>query len=130
MSVSQTGISFPFRIGVKGGLALSSTNIYEPTHLEESITQLLLTNKFERPMETHMYSDVRSFVFKTLDESLKNLLKYYIVETLKLEPRIIVTQDDIEIEEVKNGENVKVVAHIGYRIPSYNEDLYEINLEI
>lgn len=130
MSTSQTGISFPFRLGVKGGVMTSSTNVNKPTHIEEGITQLLLTNKFERTMETHMYSDVRYFNFKTINESLKSLLKYYIVETLKLEPRISVDLEDINIEEIKESDGNKVIAHIKYRILAYNEDEYTLSLEI
>ena len=49
------GVSFPFRIGVKGGIAMSGTNVNSARHIEESIQQILSTRRGERVMETFFY---------------------------------------------------------------------------
>lgn len=126
MAFNQTGVSFPFRLGVKGGIVLSTTDVNSVEHIEESIVQILKTRKFERTMETHMYSDIRSLTFKTIDDSLKTLTKYMISEALKLEKRITVKQEDIIVTD----EDEALYALIGYRIPQYGEGIYYLKYEI
>ena len=46
-----TGISYPFRINNRGGCAMSTTDTNTPTHIAESIQQILNTDFLERPME-------------------------------------------------------------------------------
>ena len=53
-----TGISFPFRIGTKGGVVMSSTSPTEVPHIVESIKQILTTAFLERTMESGFYSDL------------------------------------------------------------------------
>lgn len=126
MAFNHTGVSFPFRLGVKGGIVMSTTDVNSVEHIEESMIQILKTKKFERTMETHMYSDLRSFTFKTIDESLKSLLKYMICEALKLETRITVSQEDITVTQ----EGDSVTADIGYRIPIYGDGIYYLSTQI
>lgn len=126
MAFNQTGVSFPFRLGVKGGIVMSTTDINSVEHIEESIVQILKTCKFERTMETHMYSDIRSLTFKTIDESLKIMTKYMICEALKLETRITVSMEDVIITDEGNV----LYALIGYRIPQYGDGVYYLNYEI
>ena len=39
------GISFPFRVGVKGGIAMSGTYVNFARHIEESIQQIVSTRR-------------------------------------------------------------------------------------
>ena len=77
------GISFPFRVGVKGGIAMSGTDINSARHIEESIQQILSTRRGERVMEYHFGSSVSTSLFEPTDTTLMNLLKYEIVEALE-----------------------------------------------
>ena len=43
MKQGFTGISFPFRVGVKGGVVMSTTNEREVPHIIEAMKQILLT---------------------------------------------------------------------------------------
>ena len=102
-NINQTGISFPFRIGVTGGVVMSSTDVDDATHIDESIIQILGTNFGERVMETHVYSDLDSFVFSNINDSSKTLLKYQIIEALRLDNRVKATEEDITFEETETS---------------------------
>lgn len=118
-----TGISFPFRITNRGGCAISTTDINDPTHIEESIRQILGTNYLERPMEGgDVYTSVTSLLFEPNDESLQLVLKTRIVEDLeRLEERIECDEDDIDftVETDSNGAEM-LYANITYNIIKYN----------
>ena len=73
-----TGISFPFRIGVKGGVVTSTTSTREVPHIIESMKQILRTFKYERTMEYHIYSEVDTDIFEPNDISTHTLLQYQI----------------------------------------------------
>lgn len=121
MAVSgYTGISFPFRVGSKGGIVMTTTNINDPEHIEESIRQILTTYELERPMEHEVYSAIEDFVFEPNDESLQAIMKSVIVEDLeRLEGRIELSEDDIEFE-VEEDEGVSILyAIITYKVIKY-----------
>ena len=127
MATDYTGVSFPIRLNSKGGLMLSSLNENSVAHVEESMLQILLTYRMERTMETHFHSDIDSFVFTTIDETEETLLKYFIVEALKLEPRVLVTPDSIEITET--GEDTLKV-HITYTLVDFGtENVFDLDLK-
>jgi phage baseplate assembly protein W len=86
------GISFPFRVNTKGGIAMSSCDIEEIPHIIESIMQILNTHRLERSMEYHIFSDSDEVVFEPNDVSAHTLLKYDIEQALRLDPRIEVTE--------------------------------------
>lgn len=95
-----TGISFPFRIGVKGGVITSTTNAREVPHIIESMEQILRTFKYERTMEYHIYSDIDTSIFEPNDTSTHTLLEYQIKDALKrLEPRIEVSSVEITSQD-------------------------------
>ena len=121
MSFSQTGISFPFRVGVRGGIVMSTTAVEEVTHIEESVLQILKTSKFERTMEAHMYSSIDAYVFENLTEDIKALLKYQVCEALKLETRIKVGMDGIDIID-DTEETGKVTVSVTYTVIAYETD--------
>ena len=98
---SYTGVSFPFRIGVRGGVATSTTSTREVPHIIESMNQILRTFRYERTMEFHVYSEIDTDIFEPNDTSTHTLLEYQIKDALtRLEPRIEVKK--IEIEGVDN----------------------------
>ena len=84
-----TGISFPFRIGVKGGVVMSTTSVSDVQHIIEAMTQILGTRPMERCMEYHFKSDLDSDIFEPNDASCRTLIAYQAEEALKeLEDRI------------------------------------------
>lgn len=117
-----TGISYPFRINSRGGVAMSTTDISDPTHIIESIRQIFGTNILERPMEEGFYSTVAPLVFSYNDTPLQNILRLRIVEDLqRLEDRIEVGENDIEFSIEVDEEGIEYLyALITFRVIKYN----------
>ena len=110
-----TGISFPFRIGIKGGVVTSTTDIMDSQHIVEAMTQILCTRPMERCMEYHFKSDIDSSIFEPNDMSLHTLLSYQVTEALsELEDRIMVDKVNIVAEDSA------VFAEIHYTVLAYN----------
>lgn len=110
-----TGISFPFRIGVKGGVVTSTTSTMDVQHIIEGMTQILCTRPMERCMEYHFKSEIDSSIFEPNDVSIKTLLSYQILEALReLEDRIKVDSVDIVLE------GSSVIAVITFTVLAYN----------
>lgn len=110
-----TGISFPFRIGVKGGVVMSTTSSMDVQHIIESMNQILRTRPMERGMEFHFKSDIDSIIFEPNDSSTKTLLAYQVKESLKeLEDRISVKSVDII------SEDSSIIAVISFMVLVYN----------
>ncbi len=116
------GISYPFRITSRGGVAMSTTSATDPTHIAESIRQIFSTNFLERPMEgAEVYTQISASLFEPNDESLQQVLKSYMIEDLeRLEERIEVDEDDIEFT-IEIEDNVEFLyATISYLVVKYN----------
>ena len=112
-----TGISFPFRIGVKGGVVTSTTSTREVPHIIESMKQILRTFKYERTMEYHIYSEIDTDIFEPNDVSTQTLLQYQIKDALaRLEPRIEVV--DVEI----SSSNDTIYATIRFKVLPYDTE--------
>lgn len=124
------GISFPFRISSQGGVVMTTTNYNSPTHIEESIKQILGTNYLERIMQPEIYSRVSLALFEPNDSSLINLLKARIVEDLeRLDSRIIIEEEGVELlpEEI-DGVSILYV-NLTYQITSY-ETTFTTKVEV
>ena len=114
---NYTGISFPFRIGVKGGVAMSTADTKDVTHIIESMEQILRTFKYERTMEHHIYSEIDTSIFEPNGISSHTLLKYQIKDALnRLEPRIEVISVDV------SSENSYVYATIHFKALPYDSE--------
>ena len=121
---SYTGISFPFRLGVRGGIAMSDTSVDNIPHIYEAIQQILQTSEFERTMEHGVYSEVDSVVFEPNDTSTHTLLKYQIQKALeKLEPRVEIK--GIEITSDKRS----IFANLSVFAKEYNA-IYTITVKV
>jgi phage baseplate assembly protein W len=110
------GISFPFRIGDKGGVVMSSTSPEDSAHIKEAICQILLTPAHERCMECHFFSDIDTDIFEPDDESTRTLIAYQAREALrKLEKRIEVL--DVGVD---SGENGVIYCRVKFKVLIYN----------
>lgn len=116
MSVTgYKGISFPFRIGVKGGVSLSTTDISDAQHIIEAMTQILGTRPGERCMEYHFKSEVDSSIFEPNDASCRTLIAYQVKEALRE------LEDRVTINSVKvTSEGTSVIAIISFTVLAYN----------
>ena len=116
-----TGISYPFRISNRGGVVMSTTSKTDPTHLAESIQQILNTEFLERPMESQIYTTVTPLLFEPNDVSLQQILKSRIVDDIsRLEERVECDEDDITFEVVSENGVEYLYASITYKIIRYN----------
>lgn len=116
-----TGISYPFRISNRGGCVMSTTSSTDPSHISESIQQILNTSFLERPMQTEVYNTIESLLFEPNDISLQEVLKSRIVDDLmRLESRIVCDENGIEFKiEVEDDKEV-LYAIINYKVIKYN----------
>lgn len=115
MSQGFTGISFPFRVGVKGGIVMSSTSVQGVPHIIEAMKQILLTRPNERGMEYKFKSDIDTDIFEPNDVSTHTLLAYQVEEALKeLEDRIEVNSVDI------TSRGSEIFATINFKVIAYN----------
>lgn len=116
-----TGISYPFRISNRGGVVMSTTSKTDPTHLAESIQQILNTEFLERPMESQIYTTVTPLLFEPNDVSLQQILRSRIVDDVsRLEERVECDEDDITFEVVSENGVEYLYASITYKIIRYN----------
>lgn len=132
MSKGYHGLSFPFRVGVKGGLAMSNTTAFSPTHIEESIVQILNTSFDERIMEANFGSQLSTFIFEPNDDSAKNLIKYEICEALKKqESRITVLEEEIELyREIDDKGRSYLYVELPYTVNDYSNSVHTVKANL
>ena len=129
MSKGYYGLSFPFRIGVKGGLAMSGTNYLESPHIAESVEQILNTKVRERVMES-IGCNLSTFIFEPTDESSVNLLKYEIIEALnEYEPRISIEENGVDISVADTNSGILTVS-IAYTIKDYTNATHTTTIQL
>ena len=125
MSQLFTGISFPFRIGVKGGVVMSSTNTQEVPHIIEGMKQLLLTRPMERVMEYQVKSEISTFVFDPNDASTRALIEYEAQKAIE-----DVMGDIVEVKSVTASSNdSSIYVLITFKAKPYTET-YSVNIKV
>lgn len=122
------GISFPFRIGGRGGVVVSGRRMNEELHIKDNLKQLFTTDIGERVMSPSYGMQNLDIFFNDLNETTKSMAEYKIRETVETwEPRIIVTHVDIH-EEVSAGTKKHIVT-LYFRIAnSGEEDTFSISI--
>lgn len=119
-----TGISFPFRIGVKGGVVMSSVDEQDAQHISESIEQILGTRSLERCMEFQIKSEISVHLFEPNDVSTRTLVAY------EAKKAIEECDDRVEVVSVtpysNDGELYVIVT---YRVKKYDKT-YTVNVKV
>lgn len=124
MSTGFTGISFPFRIGNKGGVVMSSTNSIEVPHIMEAMQQILLTRPMERGMEFHFKSEIDSNIYEINNVSTHTLIAYQVKEALReLEDRIVV------LDVIVTEEDEYIYATVLFKVLIY-DTTYSTKLKV
>ena len=125
MSQLFTGISFPFRIGVKGGVVMSSTNTQEVPHIIEGMKQLLLTRPMERVMEYQVKSEISTFIFDPNDASTKALIEYEAQKAIE-----DVMGDIVDVKSVTaSSTDTSIYVLVVFKAKSYTET-YSVNIKV
>ena len=110
MNNAFTGISFPFRIGVKGGVVMSSADDLQASHITESLIQLLGTAPKERTMEYSVYCDIPSHLFDLNNEALTCFIESRVRDALaRCENRVSLSSLVVSRKENKVFVNLKYI---------------------
>lgn len=67
--------------------------------INQSIRNLLMTNRGERPFESNIGSNIRSLLFEQFDSHTEDLVRQYVLETLKQEPRATISEVVVRSQE-------------------------------
>lgn len=124
MAQGYNGISFPFRIGVKGGVVMTTTSRDNISHIKESMQQIILTRQNERCMEQQIYSSVDTHIFDPNDVSTRSLIAFEVEEAIKKnEPRV-------EVLSVSTYEEDNIIwATVTFKVLSYDV-VQEVDLKV
>lgn len=124
MAQGYKGISFPFRIGVKGGVVMTTTSRDNISHIKESMQQIILTRQNERCMEQQIYSSVDTHIFDPNDVSTRSLIAFEVEEAIKKnEPRV-------EVLSVSTYEKDNIIwATVTFKVLSYDV-VQEVDLKV
>ena len=89
----EKGISFPFRVSVKGGATMSVANTNSVDKIVESMQQIVLTREGERCMEYDVYSQIDKLIFNIEDDTLRQVCEYMLKDAInRLETRVTVNE--------------------------------------
>lgn len=114
------GISFPFRVTSRGGIAVTSTSATDLSHIEEALRQLIGTARGERIMEA--YGTERSpALFGQAEEMNPQvaLLKLYVEEALaRDENRVKLEYINVAAKETEDEEDYLEV-NLGIWVEQY-----------
>lgn len=129
MSYVSKGISFPFRVSVKGGATMSSVDINSPQKIVESYQQILMTHEGERCMEFQQYSHIDKLVFSlmgTRDSSLTELCEALVMDALNtLEKRA--TVNDVVLTELEDTNTLVAIVNFTVKM---TEETYNTTLKV
>lgn len=103
--MNYKGISFPFRIDGRGGVANSELTYTQLERIKESIYQILLTYPGERVMEPEFGCRLRDFIFENvMDATVKTMIRFEIERAItRWEPRIQI--NNIAISFIDDNDN-------------------------
>ena len=87
----EKGISFPFRVSVRGGATMSVANTNSVDKIVESMQQIVLTREGEICMEYDVYSQIDKLIFNIEDDTLRQVCEYMLKDAInRLETRVTV----------------------------------------
>lgn len=122
IDIGYNGISYPFRINSKGGIAMSKTSRSDSSHIRESIEQIFKTNFLERPMEGgDIYTSVSMLLFEPNNMALQSVLRARIVDDLtRLDGRIEIQDGGVVFTVRESDISNEVYIQLTYRIKKFN----------
>lgn len=107
---AYTDVDFAFRANpITGDVSLKR----DDQAIKQSVLNILLTNKGERPFDPNFGSNIRSLLFDNFDPIVGTLLDEEIRRTLRnYEPRIRVESVDINDASDRNAIDISVTVEI------------------
>lgn len=105
---------------IKGDLAIKA----DVDAVKQSIKNLVLTNKMERPFQPTIGCDIRKLLFENISPTTIVMAKQTIVETLERhEPRCNIINVKASVDEDNNALYITIVFSV-----INNSDVQELNL--
>ena len=115
MDNEYKGISFPFRIGGRGGVASSGRTNSTQHHVKECLLVLLGSKEAERVMRPYNGLAELDVLFNNLNETTKNMIVFKVTEKIQeFEPRVSVVSIDVA-EEILFDDSRAFVITVIYR---------------
>jgi len=103
-----TGVAFPLRLTVQGGVQLSSAE----RNIEESIGIILRTDLGERVYRPNFGSRLSELVFAPMNLQTLLLLRLYVQEALEMwEPRIVLDSVRTDPDPIRGLVNIIIEYH-------------------
>lgn len=94
--------------------------------VKRSIRNLIMTNRGEVPFQPNKGSNVNKILFENISDVTTDLLKTYIKETLKLEPRCELLETLVVPNEATNSYAVTIIFNL---VNSNKEVILSLNLQ-
>lgn len=105
------GISFPFRIGGRGGWATSGPTFTHQQKVKERIKSLLGIKEFERVMRPWNGLEELDIFFNDLNETTKNMAEFKIREKLQqMEPEIQIIDIQLNTQTLLDGKIIHIIS--------------------
>ena len=118
----KIGIVFPFSADGRGSIKTADELIKS---INDSMEQILLTSKIERPMNPEFGSDLRKITFMHDEYIIKGLAEEYVKDAIsRWEPRVEIDSFDVS----KNEEFIDI--HLFYYIKNSNIGMQSFNMSI
>lgn len=120
----EKGISFPFRVSVRGGATMSVANTNSVDKIVESMQQIVLTREGERCMEYDVYSQIDKLIFNIEDDTLRQVCEYMLKDAInRLETRV--TVNEVRLARDENTEIIYALVNftVNKTNNSYNTTL-------
>lgn len=106
----EKGISFPFRVSVRGGATMSVANTNSVDKIVESMQQIVLTREGERCMEYDVYSQIDKLIFNIEDDTLRQVCEYMLKDAInRLETRV--TVNEVRLARDENTEIIYALVN-------------------
>ena len=106
----EKGISFPFRVSVRGGATMSVANTNSVDKIVESMQQIVLTREGERCMEYDVYSQIDKLIFNIEDDTLRQVCEYMLRDAInRLETRV--TVNDVRLARDEKTEIIYALVN-------------------
>ena len=123
------GVSFPFRIGGRGGVVMSGRTSTVQQHIRECLTVLLGTMEYERVMRPFNGLEELDIFFEDLNATTRQMAIFKINEKVQeFEPRVIVTDIQIHAEVQRDNSTTHIVNLAYIETDTGNSSTLSLNL--
>lgn len=126
MASTLKGISFPFRVGAHGGIAMTEVTSTDIKHILEKIQIVLTTFRGERTMEQDICSQLDSLMFEENEKHTHTLLEYQIETALNK-----TLKEYIDVRSVHaHADNNLMYADVKIYVKELGKDINIKNLKV